>query len=104
MYVRHNITQPYQIKEITNEKLIKSKNYINDIANRILKYMPLITSIIQMGIVFSLARPLQGHVLRDDKTTLTTSAELDEVIRVSINHLANEAADHIGCTFPYRSC
>lgn len=84
MNITYNFIQGYQAKGITNEALSTSKNYITNIANRILKCAPLITGIIQVGVVFSLAYAVEGAVLRDETPTLTP--ELNEVITVRLNN------------------
>lgn len=86
MKITHNFIQHYQTKDITNEALRTSKDYITNIANRILKYTPLITGMIQVGIVFSLAYRIEGGVLRDETPIPTLTLELDEVITVPLKN------------------
>lgn len=86
MYVTHNITQTYPIHRITNESLTITKNYIINIANRLLKHAPLITAMVQFGIIFSLGNSVEAAVLREE-TSVTTIPELDEVVSVPINSI-----------------
>lgn len=88
MYITHNISQTYPIHRITNESLTITKNYITNIANRLLKHAPLITAMVQFGIIFSLGNSVEAAVLREE-TTVTTMPELDEVISVPINSIPN---------------
>lgn len=78
MDITSSIVKSYQIHEITNQTLIVSRNLINNIAIRILKYIPLITStMIPVGIVFSLENSVEGAVLRNETMTMQEFDEID---------------------------